>query len=83
MLFTKNENILEGFNPWRIYQSILEKTPLIPKVNIDPRERKWGILNAVKVSYKHSESAYWKASIEVLISSKYHRRYKNNGDFGN
>ena len=34
-------------------------------------------------SYKHLESVYYKASNEVLISSKYHKRYKNNGDFGN
>jgi hypothetical protein len=52
-------------------------------MNIDPREKKWGILNTIKVSYKHSESVYCKASNELLISSKYHRRYKNNGDFGN
>ena len=37
----------------------------------------------MKVSYKHLESPYWKAHNEVMISSKYHRRYKNNGDFGN
>jgi hypothetical protein len=33
-------------------------------VSIDPRERKWGILNTMNVSYKHSESVklamkYW------------------------
>ena len=38
------------------------KTPVIPEVNIDSRERKWGILNTMKVSYKHSESIYCKAS---------------------
>ena len=37
----------------------------------------------MKVSYKHSESVYCKASNEVLISSKYRRRYENNGDVGN
>jgi len=36
----------------------------------------------MKVSYKHLESVYCKASDKVLISSKYHRRYKNNGGFG-
>ena len=42
------------------------KASLIPEVNVDPRKRKWGILNTMKVSYKHSESAYWKASNEVI-----------------
>jgi len=37
----------------------------------------------MNVSYKHSESAYQKLANEVLMSSEYHRRYKNNGDFGN
>ena len=59
------------------------KASLIPEVSVDPRKRKWEILNTMKVSYKHSESAYWKASNEVMISSKYHRRYENIGDFGN
>ena len=59
------------------------KAPLIPEVNVDPRKRKWAILNTMNVSYKHLESPYWKASNEVMISSKYLRRYKNNGDFGN
>jgi hypothetical protein len=27
-------------------------------MNIDLREEKWGILNTIKVSYKHSESVY-------------------------
>ena len=58
------------------------KASLIPEVNVEPRKKR-GILNTMKVSYKHSESAYWKASNEVMISSKYHRRYENIGDFGN
>ena len=29
-------------------------------MNVDLRERKWGTLNTMKVSYKHSESVYWK-----------------------
>jgi hypothetical protein len=32
---------------------------------------------------KHSESVYYKASDEVVISSKYHSSYKNIGDIGN
>ena len=58
------------------------KASLMPEVNVDPR-KKWGILNTMKVSYKHSESAYWKASNEVMISSKYYNRYRNIGDIGN
>ena len=41
------------------------KASLIPEVNVDPRKRKWGILNNMKVSYKHLESVYCKASNEV------------------
>ena len=40
MLFTKNENILEGFNPWRIYQSILEKNTINPWNGCWPKRKK-------------------------------------------
>ena len=59
------------------------KASLIPEVNIDPKESKWEIINTMNVSYKHSESVYQKASNEVLISFKYHRRYENNDHFDN